>query len=79
MPGGEGRGMVVRAGQLVRVTDVAGGQVGDLFAFSQGDPGEYASAEHTRPAIAKLFPRPGDQVLTNRRRPKLACTNAPTV
>jgi len=63
--------MVVRAGQVVRVTDVAGGQVGDLFVFNQADPGEYASAEHTRPAIRKLFPRPGDPVLTNRRRPIL--------
>ena len=63
--------MLVRAGQVVRVTDVAGGQVGDLFAFGQADPGEYASAEHTRPAIERLFPRPGDLVLTSRRRPIL--------
>lgn len=71
MPGGEGRAILVRAGQIARVTDVTGGQVGDLFAFSEADPGEYASAEHTRPAIGKLFPRPGDPVLTNRRRPIL--------
>jgi len=71
VPGGEGRAVRVRAGQVVRVTDVAGGQVGDLFAFDAADPGEYASAEHTRPAIRKLFPRPGDPVLTNRRRPIL--------
>src|SRR5271156_6040313 len=48
-----------------------GGQVGDLFAVSEADPGEYASAGHTRPAIRKLYPRPGDPVLTNRRRPIL--------
>ncbi|HEY2279960.1 MAG TPA: urea carboxylase-associated family protein [Streptosporangiaceae bacterium] len=71
VPGGEGRAILVRAGQLARVTDVAGGQVGDLFAFSEADPGEYASAGHTRPAIRKLFPQPGDPVLTNRRRPIL--------
>ncbi|MBV9793364.1 MAG: urea carboxylase-associated family protein [Actinobacteria bacterium] len=74
VPGGEGRAVLVAAGQVVRVTDLAGGQVGDLFAFSRADPGEYASAQHTRPAIAKLFPRPGDPVLTNRRRPILAVT-----
>lgn len=71
VPGGEGRAILVRAGQTARVTDVTGGQVGDLFAFSEADPGEYASAEYTRPAIRKLFPRPGDPVLTNRRRPIL--------
>jgi uncharacterized protein YcgI (DUF1989 family) len=71
VPGGEGRAILVPAGRVVRVTDVMGGQVGDLFAFNQGDPGEYASAEHTRPAIRRLFPRPGDPVLSNRRRPIL--------
>jgi uncharacterized protein len=71
VPGGEGRAVAVREGQYVRVVDVDGGQVGDLFAFSAADPGEFASAEHTRVAISRLFPRPGDPVLTNRRRPIL--------
>jgi uncharacterized protein YcgI (DUF1989 family) len=71
VPGGEGRAAVVREGQFFRVVDVNGGQVGDLFAFTVADPGEFASAEHTRVAIGKLFPRPGDPVLTNRRRPIL--------
>jgi uncharacterized protein YcgI (DUF1989 family) len=74
VPGGEGRAVRARAGEHVRVVDVAGGQVGDLFAVSAADPAEYASAEHTRVAIAKLFPRPGDPVLTNRRRPVLTMT-----
>ncbi len=71
VPGGEGRAAMVSAGQSFRVVDVDGGQVGDLFAFAAADPGEFASAEHTRVAIAKLFPQPGDPVLTNRRRPIL--------
>lgn len=71
VPGGAGRAVVVSAGQFFRVVDVAGGQVGDLFAFTAADPGEFASAEHTRVAIGKLFPRPGDPVLTNLRRPIL--------
>jgi uncharacterized protein len=72
VPPGEGRAVEIREGQYVRVVDVEGGQVGDLFAFVSGDPGEYASAGHTRVAIRKLFPGPGDQVLTNRRRPILS-------
>jgi uncharacterized protein len=71
VPGGEGRAVLVREGQCVRAVDVAGGQVGDLFAFAAGNPDEYASASHTRVGIAKMFPRPGDLVLTNRRRPIL--------
>jgi uncharacterized protein len=74
VPPGEGRAVVVREGQTVRIADVEGSQVGDLFAFAVADPGEYASAEHTRVAIRKLFPRPGDPVLTNRRRPILTVT-----
>jgi uncharacterized protein YcgI (DUF1989 family) len=71
VPGGEGRAAMVSAGKSFRVVDVDGGQVGDLFAFAATDSGEFASAEHTRVAIAKLFPQPGDPVLTNRRRPIL--------
>ena len=72
VPGGEGRAVYLREGQYLRVVDVEGGQVGDLFAFAAADGGEYASAAHTRVAIRKLFPRPGDPVLTNRRRPMLS-------
>jgi hypothetical protein len=71
VPGAQGRGAELAAGQCVRVVDVAGGQVGDLFAFAAGGAGEYASASHTRVAVAKLFPQPGDPVLTNLRRPIL--------
>jgi uncharacterized protein YcgI (DUF1989 family) len=72
VPAGEGRAVLVGEGQCFRVVDVAGGQVGDLFAFTAADPGEFASASHTRVAIGKLFPRHGDPVLTNRRRPILS-------
>jgi uncharacterized protein len=71
VPAGEGRGLKVAAGTAFRVVDVEGGQVGDLFAFCADDAGEYASASHTRPAIGRLFPRPGQAVLTNLRRPIL--------
>lgn len=74
VPPGEGRAVLVREGRHVRAVDVEGGQVGDLFAVAVTDPGEYASAAHTRVAIRKLFPRPGDPVLTNRRRPILSVT-----
>ena len=59
VPAGEGRAVLLAEGQCFRVVDVAGGQVGDLFAFTAADPGEFASASHTRVAIGKLFPRHG--------------------
>ncbi len=65
---------------MFRLIDVDGGQVADLFAFVDAPAGdgadaaalsEWMSAEHTRPGIKRLFPRPGDVALTNRRRPIL--------
>jgi uncharacterized protein len=58
VPPGEGRAVLVREGHHVRIVDVEGCQVGDLFAVAAADPGEYASAGHTRVAIAKLFRGP---------------------
>ena len=71
IPAREGRGVSIRAGGRVRVIDPEGGQVADVFAFSADDPSEYHSAEHTRVYVGRLFPRVGEQFVTNRRRPIL--------
>jgi uncharacterized protein YcgI (DUF1989 family) len=71
IPAREGRGVRIPAGGRFRVIDVEGGQVGDLFAFCAGDVSEYHSAEHTRVYVNHLFPRVGEQFVTNRRRPIL--------
>jgi uncharacterized protein YcgI (DUF1989 family) len=71
VPGGEGRALRAETGCLVVVENVAGGQVGDLFAFNVYDPGEYLSAAHTRAHNWSLFPAVGEPFVTNRRRPIL--------
>jgi uncharacterized protein YcgI (DUF1989 family) len=71
IPAREGRAARVPAGRRFRVVDVEGGQVVDLFAFAAEDVEEYASAEHTRVAVSRLFPRVGESFVTNRRRPIL--------
>jgi uncharacterized protein YcgI (DUF1989 family) len=71
VPAREGRGVHLHAGQRFRVIDPEGGQVGDLFAFLANDVSEYASAEHTRVHVNRLFPQPGEDFVTNRRRPIL--------
>jgi uncharacterized protein YcgI (DUF1989 family) len=68
---GTARAVAVRAGQRVRVVDVEGGQVGDVFAFAVDDPAEYLSASHTRTHTSRLFPHIGEAFVTNRRRPIL--------
>src|SRR6266581_1726495 len=71
IPAREGHGLRLRAGERVRVIDPEGGQVADVFAFYEGDLSEYHSAEHTRVFVSRLFPRVGEQFVTNRRRPIL--------
>ncbi|TDD14375.1 DUF1989 domain-containing protein [Nonomuraea diastatica] len=71
VPAADGRAVKVRAGQRVRVTDLEGGQVGDLFAFAADDMTEQLSASHTRAATSRLFPAVGEQFVTDRRRPML--------
>ena len=63
--------MRMSAGDRVRVIDPEGGQVADVFAFCADDLSEYHSAEHTRVYVNRLFPRVGQQFVTNRRRPIL--------
>lgn len=71
VPAREGRAIEVARGQRFRVVDVEGGQVADVFAFVADDVTEYHSAEHTRVHVSRVFPRPGEQFVTNRRRPIL--------
>ncbi|MFF0575123.1 DUF1989 domain-containing protein [Streptosporangium saharense] len=71
VPAREGRAVQVAAGQGIRVVDLEGGQVGDVFAFAVDDLSEHHSASHTRTQIDRLFPRVGERFFTNRRRPIL--------
>lgn len=71
MPAREGRGVRLEPGQRFRVVDLEGRQCADLFAFNAEDVSEYHSAEHTRVHVGRLFPRPGEHFVTNRRRPIL--------
>lgn len=71
VPPGEGRLVRVVANSELVIENIAGGQVGDLFAFSADDPAEHLSAAHTRAHNWRLFPAVGESFVTNRRRPIL--------
>jgi uncharacterized protein YcgI (DUF1989 family) len=53
-------------GQILRVTDVEGGQVSDLFAFAMEDLAESLSAGHTIDYNSKVFLSMGDTLYSNR-------------
>lgn len=71
VPGYEGKGLAVAEGATVRITDVEGCQVGDLFAISQEDADEYLCSSRSRSVNQRLFPEVGQQFVTNRYRPIL--------
>lgn len=71
IPAGEGRAVLVDTGQRVKIIDVEGQQVGDVFAFTREDLWEYHSASHTRAHVNRLFPAVGEQFVTSQRRPIL--------
>jgi uncharacterized protein len=56
-----GQAIGVRRGELVRVVDVEGHQVGDMWAIDTADPGRWLSASHTRDRRERLFPSVGEQ------------------
>jgi uncharacterized protein YcgI (DUF1989 family) len=66
-----GLAIPIDAGQRVAIVDVAGGQVGDFFAFVRDEVTEYLSASHTRAFNSRLFPEVGEPFLSTRRRPIL--------
>ena len=68
-PAREGRGVYVKAGQLLDIIDVEGQQVGDLVAWRRDDPSEYMSPTHTVSCNASIRLGPGAVVFTNRRNP----------
>src|SRR6516164_3612926 len=69
VPARYGRGIQVKAGQLLDVIDLEGQQVGDLVAWRLDDPSEYMSPTHTVSCNASIRLKVGDQVFTNRRHP----------
>jgi uncharacterized protein YcgI (DUF1989 family) len=71
VPAREGRAVRLRAGDRFRIIDPEGGQVADTWAFVADDPSEFHSAQHTRVHVGRLFPSPGEQFVTNTRRPIL--------
>lgn len=71
VPGYEGRAVEVAAAERIRITDVEGEQIGDLFALSQADHTEFLSAAVTRMINATLFPAVGGVFHSSRHRPVL--------
>jgi uncharacterized protein YcgI (DUF1989 family) len=71
VPGYSGRFVFVSRGARIRIVDLCGTQIGDLFALSRDDPLEFLSASVTRSVTWRLFPGLGQSFYTTLRRPIL--------
>jgi uncharacterized protein YcgI (DUF1989 family) len=74
IPAREGRAVVVRNGQFLRITTPKGGQAADFFAFNSGNVSEWLSAPHSWVTEFSVKPRQGYRFLSRFRRPMLAIT-----
>ena len=64
-----GIAFTIKQGQLIRIIDVEGEQVSDLFCFAQGEIEEHLSSGHTTDYNGKLFLSKGDTLYSNRSNP----------
>ena len=71
LPARRGRAVRLNMGNAIKIINTHGQQVVDTWAFSAEDLTEFMSMEHLRPTIMRIFPRQGDELVTNRRRPIL--------
>lgn len=71
IPARLGKAMRIAKGTAVKVINTHGTQVVDSWAFNHEKPWEFMSMEHTRVALGSIFPKVGDALVTNHRRPIL--------
>lgn len=71
VPPKSGMALTVKQGQVLRISDIAGGQVADLFCFALGDLNERLSAGHTLDYNNKIFYSTGDVLYSNQSRAML--------
>src|SRR5215470_6336655 len=71
VPARKGRAARLSKGQAIKIINTHGSQVCDTWAFSAEDLNEFLSLEHMRPTLGSIFPKKGQALHTNQRRPIL--------
>lgn len=66
-----GAGFLLRAGERLRVEDIEGEQVSDLFAVDAGDVNHWLSSGRTIDYANRIYLREGDTLYSNRSAPML--------
>ena len=63
--------VTIKKKQFIKVINTHGTQVVDCWALNADNTGEFMSMEHCRVGFERVYPRKGDTMVTNRRRPIL--------
>ena len=71
VPARSGKAARLAKGQALKMINTHGHQVVDTWAFNVHDMSEFMSMEHLRQKLNSIFPRQGDHLYTNKRRPIL--------
>src|SRR5215470_13542063 len=71
VPAREGRAVIVKKSQKIRITTPKGAQAADFFAFNAQSVSEWLSANHTWVTTFCVKPRQGDVLISRFRRPML--------
>ena len=71
VPARKGRAARLTKGQAIKIINTHGAQVCDTWCFSAEDLREFLSVEHMRPTLGSIFPKKGQPMHSNRRRPIL--------
>jgi uncharacterized protein len=74
VPAREGRAVVARKGQRIRIITPKGGQAADFFAYNAEDTAEWLSAPHSWVTTLNVKPRQGYTFISRFRRPMLTIT-----
>lgn len=74
IPARKGTAARLKKGQSIKIINTHGHQVVDFWAFNADDLNEYLSMEHLRATLTTIFPKAGDDLPTNKRRPILHFT-----
>ncbi|TBW35357.1 urea carboxylase-associated family protein [Siculibacillus lacustris] len=68
LPAGYGKAIRLQAGRRLRLVNLHGVQAVDLWAFVDGDPGEYLSMEHFRSVHSVVWATTATPLVSNARR-----------
>ena len=71
IPPRESKAVLISKNQKIKIINTHGTQVVDTWCFNQNDIGEFMSMEHNRAVTSSIFPKEGEYLYTNKRKPIL--------